>query len=580
MKAIYYVRVSTGSQTVDRQIDDIKRYCILHEIELLDTDFQEIESGKMKVRPVLTEMEKYIDEHPNEIDFVIISELSRLGRTSKVLETIENLHSKKIGLISLHEKITTLDKNKLINHSSSLLIAILTSINGYELETTKYRSISGLEKSIRKGNAGGSSNYPYGYMKDENKKLIRNEKEVETIKLIFKLYLEGNGTQKISNILNADETILTRTEQLKNDGLNKSEYKFGGKWVDGTIYSILKNPIYSGWRRRRTHYDPIQKKDKVIQRPIYELLEFPYLKIIEPDEFQKVQNLLHSNYNKSNKHNVYEYLLDPKKIICGCCLRDRNIIRHYFPHKKEDKNDNRYMCLSRRKKEQCSNAGINIDKLEYIIQQIILFMFEDKLIEKLDNKQLKKQIDDLSTEIPLLRKVIEKIDNNVLNIVRKEIDGELDRPQYLKMLNEYKSQKEQVLNKLNNKLETKFTLNETYNNMKDIKKLKLNFHKGNKIPKDVVNKIISNITITKQDTYPELFKNKQDKVLELKILSGDKEYIFLISHRENIVFYCHKNGGFVMNKFFVNQKNIKLSGKYFQHYNESYNKKLFNFFTE
>ena len=237
------------------------------------------------------------------------------------------------------------------------------------------------------------------------------------------------------------------------------------------------------------------------------------------------------------------------------------------------------MCLSRRYKEECSNAGINIDKLEYIIQQIILFMFEDKLIEKLDDKQLKKQIDDLSTEIPLLRKELERTKKRESELIDMKLDGEISKDVFNTKLKVIKSEQEQILNKLNIKLETKFTLNETYNNMKDIKKLKLNFHKGNNIPKDVVNKIISNITITKQDTYPDIFKNKQDKVLELKILSGDKEYIFLISHRENIVFYCHKNGGFVMNKFFVNQKDKKLAGKYFQHHNESYNKKLYELFT-
>jgi len=593
MKAIYYARVSTGSQSNERQVADIKEYCRIERIELLDTKFEEIEHGTMKIRPVLTELEKFIDEHPNEFDFLIVSELSRLGRTSYILETIENLDLKKIGLISLKENITTLNPDKSINHSSKLIISILTSINGYELETTKFRSISGIRDSIKSGNAGGSSNYPLGYTKDENKKLIINEKEAETIKMIFRLYLEGNGTQKICNIINADETIITRTEQIKKDGLNKSEYKNRSIFVDGTIYSILKNPIYTGLRRRRTHYEDVIKNDEVVikngkklQRPVYELLPFPKLKIIEHDEFKKVENLLHSNYNKADKHNKYSYLLEPQKIVCGCCL-NKGIIRHYFPHKREDLNDNRYMCLSKRYKEPCDNVGINIDKLEYIIQQIILFMFEDKLIEKLDDKQMKKQIEVLSEEIIQLRKELEKSKKKEGDAFNDKLDYNISKEVFEKRFKIIKSEQEQIEYKINNKLETKYTLNETYTNMKDIKKLKNKFKGGNKIPKDVVNKIISKITLTKQDTYPDVFKNKQDKVLELKLLLGDVEYKFYISQREQIIWYCNKsndgfnNGfdGFIMNKFLVNRDSNKLSGKYYKQYSESYNKNLFDFFT-
>lgn len=54
MKTITYSRVSTDIQDVERQIDDIKKYCLNNDLKIV-RDFTETETGKMKVRPVLTE---------------------------------------------------------------------------------------------------------------------------------------------------------------------------------------------------------------------------------------------------------------------------------------------------------------------------------------------------------------------------------------------------------------------------------------------------------------------------------------------------------------------------------------------
>ena len=122
MKGVSYFRVSTNQQDFERQVSDIKEYCEKENIELIK-EFSEIESGKVKERKALNEMMSFI-QSSNDLDFVVVSELSRLGRTSKVLETLETLNAKKIGLISLKENIKTLNADKSVNHSSSLILSI------------------------------------------------------------------------------------------------------------------------------------------------------------------------------------------------------------------------------------------------------------------------------------------------------------------------------------------------------------------------------------------------------------------------------------------------------------------------
>jgi DNA invertase Pin-like site-specific DNA recombinase len=294
-----YVRVSTDIQDYNRQLDDISKFCRKNDFRVIET-FQEKESGKVKVRPELTKLLSYIDN--NKIDFIIISELSRLGRTNEVINTIELLNDKKICLISIKENIRTLNSDKTKNSTSGLLINVLSGISSFELDTMKYRIKSGLERKIREGNWTGGALVPFGYKK-VNKKLVIDEIESKIIIKIFDLYLNNNGVLKISRILN-DEKVKPRKTY---------------KWSDGVILGIIKNSIYCGQRRRKESTYTIIKHGKEVERLNYEILDQPELKIIEPETFQKVQQKLKDNDLRQGINRKHEYYLDNKKLICGCC---------------------------------------------------------------------------------------------------------------------------------------------------------------------------------------------------------------------------------------------------------------------
>jgi len=571
MEAIYYARVSTGSQSVDRQIADIKAECIKRDLHIL-TGFSETESGRLKVRPGLAEMERYIMMNEKIVNYVIVWELSRLGRTSKVLETIENLNAKGIGLISLKENIDTLNADKTINYSTSLLISLLTAINSYELETIQARSVSGIRDSIRAGRAVGSLNFPYGYRKEgfkKQNKLVIDKEEAKIIEKMFNLYLQGNGTQKIAEILNTEGT-LTRTQKILNEYPEKlDKYSFRKRWVDGTIYSILTNPIYIG--KRRIKIDSVRVEGRKTKKDIYDTIHIENLRILDDEVFYKVQKLLKSNYNKADKHTKHDYLLEPRKIVCGVCGRN------FFAHKRTSKKDNTYKCISRRdKKLACNNAGINIDKIENFIQQIVLFLFEDKLEEKLDNKAMRKKIEELAKVEIERRKKLQQAQRAKLDLVKIKLKGEINENEYSMLLVEYDNDIRKLETDLDNTISQKYKLNEDYLNLKDIKALKMKFYQGTKVPKDLLNKIITKIILTKTNEYPRnVFKErttittknratkeyvtkelKKDIVMEMTIISFDKEYKFLLSQLTDKLMYYYKPNEepLLMNMFFVDPK--------------------------
>lgn len=337
IKVCSFARVSTGVQDYERQLSDISTFCQAHRYEIV-REFAEKETGKNRERKELSNLLTYCEDNKSSINYVVVSELSRLGRTGEVIFTIEKLNELKVGLISLKENLHTLNDDRSVNHTASLVMSILSSINSYELTTTKYRSISGLLHSAQNGNWGGGKLLPYGYMRggENGKKLVINPAEAEIVQKIFKMYMDGYGTTKIPSILSGWD-VRTRT---------------GVRWRDKVVYDILRNTIYIGKRRY---------KGEILSAPV----------IIDEDTFNKVNTLLKENFNKEGINRKYEYILDQRLITCGVCGKS------YYAHKRASLKDNSYKCISHRYFDNCGNYGISIPKLEYAIRYIVAHNFQN-----------------------------------------------------------------------------------------------------------------------------------------------------------------------------------------------------------
>jgi site-specific DNA recombinase len=495
INVITYARVSSDIQNYNRQIKDIEVFCKGHNYNIVNT-FSEKESGKKRQRNELTSMINYVSDSYNNITFVVISELSRIGRTSEVLKTVETLNNLKIGLISLKENLKTLNDDKTVNSTSQMIISVLSSINSYELDTLNYRIKSGLLNAARNGHAGGSTNYPYGYMKDENKMLVINHQEAETVKLIFDMYLQGKGTYQIANFLNGNN-IPTRK---------------GPKWRDKVVLEIIKNTIYIGKRRF---------KGEILNAPV----------IIDELTYNKGNQLRVSNFNKSDKGNKYEYLLNQQMIVCGTCGRS------YFAHKRANGNDNAYKCLSKRYNENCGNPSIHIDKLEYAVKYVFAREFINLIkIDQSETQQIENEILAFEKEL----KNIEKEQNKLIELYTNDLIN----------IQQFKEKNENYKKKISNLgcviEKNKMKLGDITTSQQVL--LSLNFKLKNgqyqldklDIKKDYIRQVIKNITISKSNK--TLTDNKQDVNVKAEIISysGQKIEIFL-SQRAKFFNYNNQN---------------------------------------
>jgi site-specific DNA recombinase len=376
--AVAYYRVSKNEQDNERQIKDVEEYCKVNNIQIIKNskgeDFQEKISGAKRKRPELMELMRFVES--NRVDYVIVSELSRFGRqTTEVLNLVEKLDSLNICLVCLKENIKTLDPNPSIQANSLLILRIWAGLVSYELETIKYRIKSGRDnKVINHGSCGGSNRYNYGY-KSMDKRLVINEVEAETVKLMFDRANDGWGSTKIGNYLN-NEHIPTRSQLI-----NKNPKP----WTRITINQILRNKIYIG------------------QRPWQgEILNVPDLRIISDHTFNAVQKKLKGRQTSSSDFKrKYSYLFDRKIIRCGRCGQP------YFGVFR----NNMYKCSSGMFSGGCGNPSVKIDFIEPSVINEIVKNYLNVLLTTVESVNVSKGFEaNLSLQKQELTKQLQKIE--------------------------------------------------------------------------------------------------------------------------------------------------------------------------
>ena len=129
-KAVIYARVSSVSDRQDttRQIEDLKRYAVLQDIEIVRI-FQEHISGAKKIeeRQVLAECLEYCTQE--SVNYLLLSELSRLGRsTLQVLRSLEILHEAKVSVYIQNLGLYTLQPNGEVNPIASIMVTVLAEM--------------------------------------------------------------------------------------------------------------------------------------------------------------------------------------------------------------------------------------------------------------------------------------------------------------------------------------------------------------------------------------------------------------------------------------------------------------------
>ena len=202
-KAVIYARVSSTGDRQDtaRQIKDLEKYARSQNVEIVKI-YEEHVSGVKRIeeRQVLTECLEYCTR--NSVDFLLLSELSRLGRsTLQVLRSLEILHEAKVSVYIQNLGLYTLLPDGKVNPIASIMVTVLAEMANIERSNIQYRLNSGRANYIANGGKLGRKK---GSTKSEEK---LKEEYKETILLLKKGYsirniakLQGIGISTVQRI--------------------------------------------------------------------------------------------------------------------------------------------------------------------------------------------------------------------------------------------------------------------------------------------------------------------------------------------------------------------------------------------
>lgn len=176
------------------------------------------------------------------VDIVITESVSRFSRNLvDVLSYTRMLKAKGVTVIFEKENIDT------STMESEMQLSLLSALAQNEVESLSQNVSLGVQMKMSRGELMGFNGcLGYDYH-PEDKSITINEKEAETVRMIFDLYVQGYGAYTIAK-------ELTR--------LGKVNKKGEVKWTDSGIRGILKNEKYKGDLLMGKTYtvDPISKR--------------------------------------------------------------------------------------------------------------------------------------------------------------------------------------------------------------------------------------------------------------------------------------------------------------------------------
>lgn len=283
VQACAYVRVSTKQQadhdlSIPDQLAAIRRYAESKGWKIVEEFVEAGASARDSDRPVLMSMmDEALSDCPR-FTKVIVHSYSRFYRDEVMFElSRRKMAANGVDIVSMTQEFGDGPGADLVRRITALMDEMSS------VETAKHVRRTMLENA-RQGYWNGSM-APIGYRtvvadirgKKEKKKLDIDPEHAQTVKLIFKLYLEGDG-------VNGPLGIKNIVKYLNDHGFKNKQ---GGRFHVSFVSKILKDEVYVG----RAWYNVKDSRTGRV-RPREEWICVDVPPLIDEAEFQRVQTQL------------------------------------------------------------------------------------------------------------------------------------------------------------------------------------------------------------------------------------------------------------------------------------------------
>jgi site-specific DNA recombinase len=345
---------------------------------------EELVSGESLVnRPKM--MELLNDVKNGLFDAVLVMDIDRLGRGNMqdqglILDTFKESNTKIITPRKIY------DLNNEFDEEYSEFEAFMAR---KELKLITRRMQRGRIKSIEEGKYV-ATNPPYGYKieyQNKDRYLVVDDEKSEIVKIIYNLYSDGNGANKIASYLNSLGYKTTT----------------GRTFYDKLIRDIIKNKVYCGYitwnttKRKGSKSSKTEKDSWIIAKGIHE-------PIVSEDLWNKCNSIRSKRSISSTPNNV---LTNPLAGIVKCSLCGYTLVAKSSTSKQKDGTNiyTKYMVCS-----NCLNRSTKLDILEKTI------------IESLEGWVAGYKIDISENDIKKSNSTTIKDYKKMLSILEKELD--------------------------------------------------------------------------------------------------------------------------------------------------------------
>ncbi len=261
-------------------------------------------SGGNLDRPALKRL--LADIEVGKIDVVVVYKIDRLTRSlADFAKLVETFDARSISFVAVTQQFNT------TTSMGRLTLNVLLSFAQFERELASERVRDKVAASRKKGKWTGGT-VPLGY-EAKNKKLIINKGEAETVRTIFRLYLEVRSFGRLVAELDR-RRIFTKRRDTK-----VAKYRGGIPFTYGPLAYLLKNRIYLG----EIHHGGKWFKGE-------------HAAILDREIFDRVQQLLkENNVKRGTKFSESGALLkgklfDDKGNRMGPTFSSKNGVRYRF----------------------------------------------------------------------------------------------------------------------------------------------------------------------------------------------------------------------------------------------------------
>ncbi|MFI3260533.1 MAG: recombinase family protein [bacterium] len=438
-----------------------------------------------------------------KINMVVTKDLSRLGRD--YIETgyyIEKYFPEKnIRYIAINDNIDTFNEKC----SGADMMPFRLGMNDmYAKDISKKVKSSFMAMKQAGKFIGGTC--PYGYMRDPNDKhkLIIDPVAAPIVKRIFDLYVAGYGTRTIATMLTKENIPTPLMHQKNTARLKRAEYPH--IWKHPSVNNILKNEMYTGKLIQNKGMNLNYKSKKRVVKPKEEwiIIQDAMEAIIDETTFKIASKLRNkSNIYDSNRRNV-EYALG-NLVYCKDCGSKLGISYD----KKRDRtsmNCNTYRKYSAH--NICFSHHISYDKLEKTVYENIrniLVNLESKEYEDYLKQMKNDPLAPLNKIIVDIKRKVEKLERKIDTLYDDKISGIISVERF-KKINETTEQEIFLLKKSLAEYECeKSSLLDSVTKIEDYKTVVKQFLNVDNPTKEMINKLIEKIYITKEKTVEIIF---------------------------------------------------------------------------